>query len=294
MGRRGRPPTTHGVVLIDKPTGVTSHDVVDQVRRRFGERQVGHAGTLDPDATGLLLVAVGAPTKLLRFATGLDKDYSAEVVLGIETTTLDAAGEVTATHDMGDVTLDDARAVVARHLVGDIEQIPPMVSAIKVKGRRLHELAREGVEVEREPRRVHIERFDVNPTPEASVLSIEVTCSSGTYVRTLAADLGRHLGGGAHLRQLRRSRIGPYSVREATPVDAATLLPPIELLRGVDQVTVDADTATRVSNGTVLEAWGGPGPWAVLDDSGRLMAVYERHGSDRAKPSVVLASMGER
>jgi tRNA pseudouridine55 synthase len=294
MGRRGRSPTTHGLVLIDKPAGVTSHDVVDEVRRRFGERQVGHAGTLDPDATGLLVVAVGAPTKLLRFATGLDKDYTADVVLGVETTTLDAAGDVTATHDMTAVTVEDARRVVAEHLLGDIDQIPPMVSALKVQGRRLHELAREGVEVERQPRRVHIERYEVHPTSEVSVLRIEVSCSSGTYVRTLAADLGRHLGGGAHLRRLRRTRIGPFSIEEAAPVDEATLLPPIELLRGIERVTLDADTAARVSNGAVLAAWPGDGPWAVLDELDRLIAVYERHGTDRVKPSVVLAAMAGR
>lgn len=294
MGRRSRPPTTHGVVLIDKPAGMTSHDVVDQVRRRFGERQVGHAGTLDPDATGLLLVAVGAATKLLRFATGLDKDYSAEVVLGVETATLDAAGEVTARHDMHDVTVDEARRVVAEHLMGDIDQIPPMVSAIKVQGRRLHELAREGVEVERQPRRVHVERFEVQPTSEVAVLHIDVSCSSGTYVRTLAADLGRHLGGGAHLRHLRRSRIGPFTVDEAASVDEAILLAPIEVVRGMDRVSVDVETAHRVRNGAVLEAWEGNGPWAVVDDTGELLAVYERHGAHRVKPSMVLASVGQR
>lgn len=289
MGRRRRPPTTHGLLLIDKPAGMTSHDVVDRVRRRFGERQVGHAGTLDPDATGLLLVAVGATTKLLRFASGLDKDYDGEVVLGVETSTLDAAGEVTARHDMAQVTVDQARSVVEQHLLGAIEQIPPMVSAVKVGGRRLHELAREGVEVERAPRPVRVERFEVNPTDDPTVLAVSVTCSSGTYVRTLAADLGRLLGGGAHLRHLRRTRIGPFDLHGAAGIDDAVLQPPVTLLRGMAQVTVDDATAQRVRHGAVMAAWPGESPWAVLDTTGRLLAVYEAHGAHQAKPSVVLA-----
>ncbi len=294
MGRRRRPPNTHGFLLVDKPVGVTSHDVVDQVRRRFGERQVGHAGTLDPDATGLLLIAVGAPTKLLKFLSGLDKDYTGEVVLGVETSTLDAAGEVTARHDMEHVTVDDARRIVAQHLLGDIEQVPPMVSAIKVNGRRLHELAREGVEVERAARPVRIDRFEVAPTNDAGVLSISVTCSSGTYVRTLAADLGTLLGGGAHLRRLRRTRIGPFSVDEAAGVDAAVLLAPLEMLRGMTKVTVDAATAERVGHGSLLPVWPGASPWAVVDTDGALLAVYEGLGAGRTKPSVVLAMGGDR
>jgi tRNA pseudouridine55 synthase len=293
MGRR-RPPSTHGFALVDKPGGLTSHDVVDQMRRRFAERQVGHGGTLDPDATGLLLVAVGAPTKLLKFVSGLEKDYTAEVVLGTETSTLDAAGDVTARHDMAGVTVEDARRVVAAHLLGPIEQIPPMVSAIRVDGRRLHELAREGIEIERAPRPVHIARFEVESTAEPQVLSIAVTCSSGTYIRTLAADLGRGLGGGAHLRNLRRTRIGPFDIGEAAPVDSTVLLPPAAMVRHHQHVTVDDDTVRRVRNGAVLPAWNGDGPWAVLDESGSLIAVYERHGDERAKPSVVLATGDDR
>jgi tRNA pseudouridine55 synthase len=144
MGRR-RPAATHGVAVVDKPAGVTSHDVVGMLRRRFGERQVGHAGTLDPDATGVLVVAVGMATRLLRYVGDSRKRYTGEVVLGIETDTLDASGAVTATHDMVGVTAEAARALVARHLTGDILQVPPMVSALRVGGRRLHELAREGV-----------------------------------------------------------------------------------------------------------------------------------------------------
>lgn len=289
MAKR-RPPTVHGFLVIDKPAGMTSHDVVARVRRRLNERRVGHAGTLDPDATGVLLVGVGNATRLLTFLVGHDKRYAAEVVLGVETSTLDAAGEVTATFDMSGVTLQDAQRVAAEHLTGPIMQVPPMVSALKVDGKRLHELAREGIEVERQPRPVTIHRFDVSAGPEPGVLAIDVTCSSGTYVRTLAADLGRLLGGGAHLRNLRRMSSGGFDVSEAASPDAAELRPMADALRGMETVTVDADTAALVRNGRVLRRWPGTGPWAVLDPDGELLAVYEPFRQDEAKPSVVVPS----
>lgn len=267
---------------------MTSHDVVAAVRRRLSERRVGHAGTLDPDATGVLLVGVGNATRLLTFLVGHDKRYAAEVVLGTETSTLDAAGEVTARHDMSAVTLDEARRAVAEHLTGPILQIPPMVSALKVDGRRLHELAREGIEVEREPRPVTIHRFEVSEGPEPGVLSIDVTCSSGTYVRTLAADLGHLLGGGAHLRNLRRLSSGGFDVGEATSPDEAQLQPMLAALRGMTTVAVDAATAALVRNGRVLPRFAGGGPWAVTDDEGELLAVYEAFRADEAKPAVVI------
>src|SRR5262245_4470470 len=157
-----------GLVVVDKPCGWTSHDVVAKLRKVFGQKRVGHAGTLDPDATGVLLVGLGRVTRLLRFLTALGKSYEGELLLGVETNTLDAAGEVVATHDMSGVSLDDVRGAAAA-FVGDIEQVPPMVSAVKVGGRRLHELAREGVEVERQPRPVTIRRLEVEPTSDPLV-----------------------------------------------------------------------------------------------------------------------------
>jgi tRNA pseudouridine55 synthase len=210
MARR-RPAQVHGLAVVDKPAGVTSHDVVGMLRRRLHERRVGHAGTLDPDATGVLLVGVGNATRLLRFLTALGKTYTADVVFGTSTSTLDASGEVTGRFEMTELTPDRVRAVVAEQLTGRIMQVPPMVSALKVDGKRLHELAREGVEIEREPRPVTIHRFDVEPTADPLVYRIDVTCSSGTYVRTLADDLGRLLGGGAHLRDLRRTACGSFT-----------------------------------------------------------------------------------
>ena len=287
MARR-RPPTVHGLAVVDKPAGVTSHDVVNQLRRRFGERRIGHAGTLDPDATGVLLVGVGTVTRLLRFLTELGKTYTGEVVLGRETSTLDAAGETTATHDMAGVTIEDARRVVAEHLTGPILQIPPMVSAVRVDGRRLHELAREGIEIERAPRPVTISHFSVDPTDDPLVLQIEVTCSSGTYVRTLAADLGRLLGGGAHLRALRRTASGSFTVAEAAPPETCELLPPSAALRDRTQVVVDDAMAALVRHGRVLPAFAGAPPWALLDQHGQLLALYDAFRSGEAKPAVVL------
>ena len=288
MARR-RPPTIHGLAIVDKPAGVTSHDVVGMLRRRWGERRIGHAGTLDPGATGVLVVGVGNVTRLMRFVGDGSKRYTGDVVLGVETDTLDADGTVVATHDMTGTTIDDARRAVAAHLTGAIEQVPPMVSAIQVGGRRLHELAREGIEVERAPRPVTIDRFDVTATADPGVLAIDVVCSGGTYVRTLAADLGRLLGGGAHLRGLRRTAVGPYTIDEAAPPDECTLLEPIEAVRGLPIVDVDDETAALVANGRVLPAPDGAGPWALLAPGGRLLAVYEAFRDGEAKPSVVLA-----
>src|SRR5262245_48263272 len=171
MGRR-RPATVHGIAVVDKPAGVTSHDVVAMLRRRFGERRVGHAGTLDPSATGVLVIGVGMVTRLLRFVADGRKRYHGEVVLGVETNTLDADGTVVATHEMGSVSVADAERIVASHLTGEIQQVPPMVSAIRVGGRRLHELAREGMEVDREPRPVTVYAFEVAPADDPGVLAV--------------------------------------------------------------------------------------------------------------------------
>lgn len=289
MARR-RPASIHGLAVVDKPAGVTSHDVVGMMRRQLGERRVGHAGTLDPDATGVLLIGVGNATRLLRFLTALGKRYTAEVVLGVETNTLDASGEVTATHDMTGVTIEQVRAVVAQHLVGPIMQVPPMVSALKVDGRRLHELAREGIEVERVARPVTVHHFLVQPTDDPLVVRIDVGCSSGTYVRTLAADLGHLLGGGAHLRDLRRTACGSFDEREARAPADAVLLSPADALRDYTRVHVDADTAAMVMHGRALAAWDGDGPWVVCDLADELLAVYERASVTTAKPAVVMPS----
>jgi len=294
VARGSRPGGPDGVAVVDKPAGWTSHDVVAKSRGLLGTRKVGHSGTLDPDATGVLVLGVGKATRLLRYLTALGKTYEAEIVLGVETTTLDAAGEVTATHDMAGVTVDDARRA-AVSLTGAILQVPPMVSALKVDGRRLHELAREGIEVERQPRPVTVHRFELSATDDPLVLRAVVECSSGTYVRTLADDLGHALGGGAHLRALRRTAVGGFTLDDAVALEALSpdhLLPATTAVAQLPTLAVTGDVAVAVGHGKVLDRTDlgaeGDGPWAVVDDEGRLRAVYQAHKGDTVKPELVI------
>jgi len=290
-----KPATVHGFVVVDKPTGMTSHDVVAQLRRRFSERRVGHSGTLDPDATGVLIVALGNATRLLQFLGDLPKTYTGEVVFGTATNTLDAAGEVTATRDMSLLTIERVRDA-ATAFVCHITQIPPMVSAIKVGGRRLHEIAREGGEVERTPRPVTIHRYVVGDVVEHidgnPVVSIEVTCSSGTYIRTLAADLGEVLGGVAHLRNLRRRAIGDFVLpaeHDSQSIEQAPLQSAVATMAHLDgiaitMVSVDADTAAKVRNGRSFENLGALDGREgerriVLNEHNHLIAVYKREST---------------
>ncbi|MDA8183149.1 MAG: tRNA pseudouridine(55) synthase TruB [Actinomycetota bacterium] len=286
-----------GFLVVDKEAGWTSHDVVARCRRLLGERRVGHAGTLDPDATGVLLVGFGRATRLLRFTSARSKSYVGEVVLGRATTTLDSSGEVVGEWDMAAVTLDEVREKAVM-LTGEIMQVPPMVSALKVGGRRLHELAREGVEVERRPRRVCVERFEVlGPLAGApGVFLVEVECSAGTYVRSLAADLGALLGGGAHLRNLRRTAVGSFGVEEAHRIGELSLehvLSPAEALRDMEMVRVGPEVDARVRHGLALDGASlgatGEGPCALVDADGALLAVYEPARDGRMRAAVVLA-----
>jgi len=283
-------PGPTGVSVVDKEAGWTSHDVVARARKLLGTRRVGHSGTLDPDATGVLVLGVGRATRLLRFITTLPKSYTARIVLGTETSTLDASGEITVVHDMSLIGADDVRRAAAG-LVGELQQIPPMVSAVRVGGRRLHEIAREGGEVDRAPRPVTVYHFEVAATADSAVYEASVSCSSGTYVRALAADLGTALGGGAHLRDLRRVAVGSFTVDEARPVDDLQLLPAAVGLRDLPGVIVDEGTAVDVGHGKVLDrdrlAASGEGPWPVHGPDGTLIAVYEDL-QGRIKPAVVL------
>ncbi len=296
-----------GLLVVDKPAGWTSHDVVARLRRVVGQKRVGHAGTLDPDATGVLLVGLGRVTRLLQFLQTQSKAYDATVVFGVATDTLDASGTVVASEPM-EVTAEQV-AGAAVTFVGDIEQVPPMVSAVKIGGRRLHELAREGKEVERPPRpvtihRLEVENVDPGPPPAAT---ITVECSSGTYIRTLASDLGAALGGPAHLGVLRRTRVGDYTLADATPLEvvesdpAAVLLTPAQAVGHLRRVRVGSAGARHVEVGRPLTpgdwseessvpgATAGGGEVAVVDDTGELLAVYEPDG-DTLRPTVVVAS----
>ena len=278
-----------GLVVVDKPAGCTSHDVVGRLRRVYGQRRVGHAGTLDPAATGVLLVGLGRATRLLRYLAEDGKAYRGRIVFGVATSTLDADGEVVDQQPMAVTRHDVERAVPA--FVGDISQLPPMVSAVKVGGRRLHQLAREGKEVEREPRVVRVDRFEVEEFvpgayPEATVL---VECGAGTYVRSLASDLGRSLGGCAHLAALRRLRVGSFTLAEAHPLDDieadadACVLPLTVAMRDLEAVGLDDEEARAVAHGVAFApgalAVAGAGPYALVGPDGALLAVYERQGS---------------
>ena len=275
-----------GLVLIDKPKGITSHDAVDAVRRALGTRKVGHAGTLDPMATGLLVMGVGRGTRFLRFLAELDKEYEGIGRLGVETDTLDAEGEVVRT---ADVDVDEASLREAMGaLTGEIEQRPPAHSAVKVGGERLYKAARRGEVVEAPIRRVRVESFDLIRF-EPPDFDFRVICSSGTYVRSLVADVGTRLGCGAHLTHLVRTRIGPYRRAEAAAPDAVRDPLPIErAVAHLPRVDLEEEEVRAARHGRPLGPSGHDGPHAVFDPEGRLIGVWEDEGC-RSRPHVVLA-----
>ena len=255
-----------GVLNVDKPAGPTSHDIVAAVRRAAGVKRVGHGGTLDPMATGVLIVCLGQATRIVEYLTDWRKSYRATAVLGVETDTEDATGEVVGGSDCRGITLADVEAVIPR-FVGSIMQVPPMVSAVHHEGRRLYDLARKGEVVERPARPVEVFSMDVvsfQPGEQASLV-LDIVCSSGTYVRTLCKDIGRVLGCGAHMAGLRRTAVGPLRVEGAVTmatIEAKAhsgslediLIPVDEVLREMPSVTVTTQDAVRIAQGTVLPA----------------------------------------
>jgi tRNA pseudouridine55 synthase len=220
-----------GALLIDKPTGPTSHDVVDAIRRKFSIKKVGHCGTLDPNATGLLIIVLGRGTKLSEKLMGDDKVYEGTMKFGESTDSYDADGELTGSLPVPPLTLEDLNKA-AEEFVGDQMQMPPMVSAIKIKGVPLYKLARKGIEVAREPRLIHIYTFRFANYQEP-LAQFRVACTKGTYVRSITHDLGQKLGCGAHLATLRRSVSGKFDVADAIPLDAVLKLPTSELEKRV-------------------------------------------------------------
>jgi tRNA pseudouridine55 synthase len=279
-----------GIIVVEKPSGMTSHDVIAIVRKRLGERRVGHAGTLDPDATGVLVLGVGRATRLLRFIEIHEKEYEAEVTFGAETSTQDASGDVLAEADASALTREDVERASAG-LVGDISQIPPMVSAVKVGGERLYRKALRGEEVERTPRRVVVHAIDVEsfaPGKRASA-RVRVRCSRGTYVRTLAHDLGRTLGVGGHIATLRRVRVGPFGADGAVPpteVTGTDLRPLMDAVQGYPRRDVSAEEATTVVHGKPLPPFGVAGPYAVVSPDG-LVSMSEDRGEESRPICVV-------
>ncbi|MGW6132111.1 tRNA pseudouridine(55) synthase TruB [Cellulomonas sp. NPDC055163] len=312
-----RPTAPDGIVVVDKPAGMTSHDVVARMRRIAGTRKVGHAGTLDPMATGVLVVGVGRATRLLTYVVGADKEYRATIRLGVGTTTDDAEGEVAAVADASAVTRDDLSAPVAA-LTGRIEQVPSSVSAIKVDGQRAYARVRAGEDVALAARPVTVSRFDVHDVRHAGggdglvptgVVDVDVTvvCSSGTYVRALARDLGAALGVGGHLTALRRTRVGGYDLAGARTLDELLAWPedvPLDVLPLADAARaifpvreLTAQEAAALSYGKRIAAHpetGGPdepraaGPVAAISPEGTLVALLEERG-EHAAPVLVFA-----
>jgi len=296
--RRKPSSTTSGLVLIDKPQGWTSHDAVARTRRLANTRKVGHAGTLDPMATGLLILGINSSTRLLTYVVGLDKEYLATIRLGAATTTDDAEGEELTRAPAGAIDALAATAITAgiRALTGDISQRPSAVSAIKVDGKRAYARVRAGEDVELPARPVTVTEFElVSSTPVDAFLDLEVrvVCSSGTYIRALARDLGAGLGVGGHLTSLRRTRIGPFGIADADPLDQldvgrAMIGPADAASRLFDRFDLDEQQAIDLSQGKRIAAPAGAvdgGPVAAVDPHGRLVGLAE-YRDGRAKSIV--------
>jgi tRNA pseudouridine55 synthase len=278
-----------GILLVDKPAGVTSHDVVARARRALGTRKVGHAGTLDPMATGLLVLGADGATRLLTYLVGLDKTYEATIRLGESTDTDDADGETIARADASGIQPSAIDAAVAA-LTGRISQVPSTVSAIKVGGRRAYDLARAGEQVQLKAREVTVSRFEVRARTSSGAtvdLDVVVDGSSGTNIRALARDLGAALGVGGHLTALRRTRVGPFDVADAIAVDAiapAALRAPADVAATVlGRLDVTAADARDLRHGRRLAGGAArlAGPLAAaIDPEGRLVGVVEARGGD--------------
>jgi len=278
-----------GIALIDKQQGFTSHDVVAKLRKLLGTKKIGHAGTLDPMATGLLLLGVGSGTKLMQFLSGLDKTYEATIRLGASTSTDDAEGEIGEAQDASRISSDELAREIFK-LTGNIEQVPSSVSAIKVDGKRAYDLVRAGEEVVLKSRSVTVSRFEMIGEPLAVGkyldINVEVDCSSGTYIRALARDLGDALGVGGHLTALRRTRIGAFEVSSARDFSQEpTLVTNVEVLKNLmPEVAISPQQEIDVRHGKrlALEIAG----MSCATANGRLVAVIEPVGSE-AKSAVV-------
>jgi tRNA pseudouridine55 synthase len=284
-----------GLVIVDKPAGMTSHDVVGRCRRIFGTRKVGHAGTLDPMATGVLVIGIERATKILGLISGTSKSYAATIRLGASTTTDDAEGDVVAEVPAANVTAEQIHSNIAP-LRGEISQRPSAVSAVKVGGKRAYQLVREGEQVELAARTVRIDRFDVLAIRRDSAfldVDVEVDCSSGTYIRALARDLGEALGVGGHLIALRRTRVGGYGLDHARTLDDLaenpTLSYPLDeaCLLAFVRRDITEEQAVDAGHGRPLPAAGIDGVYAATDPGGRVFALLEDKG-ERTRSVVVI------
>lgn len=287
--------TGAGLVVVDKPAGMTSHDVVGRCRRIFGTRRVGHAGTLDPMATGVLVLGIERATKILGLLTATSKSYAATIRLGRSTSTDDAEGELLQSVSAAHIT-DQEIGAALDGLRGDIEQVPSAVSAIKVAGRRAYQLAREGQAVELQARPVRIDRFEVLATRQVEDLidlDVEVDCSSGTYIRALARDLGAALGVGGHLTALRRTRVGRFDLSHAVTLD--DLAEPPRLSLSLDEACLlmfarrelTGEEVDAAANGRPLTPAGIDGVYAATAADGRVIALL-RDEARRTRSVVVI------
>lgn len=310
MGRRPRPkgPVHDGVLVVDKPRGPTSHDVVAAVRRAVGHSRVGHTGTLDPAATGVLVLCLGRATRLVPFLQTGEKTYAATMALGVETASQDADGEVVARHDASHLHEEMVRDALS-HFQGTFEQLPPMVSALKVDGERLHVRARRGEVVDRQPRAVTVRSISLDAFTPGSVAeaSFHLACSAGTYVRTIAHDAGAELGVGASLTALRRLANGPFAVDDAIDIDELEragalgrahelLIDPLEAVRRTLPVieVSDPQLLLRLANGARMPTAPVNGVFGVvtgadgLAGGGKLLGVYEGgQDANGARPAFV-------
>jgi len=282
-------PAAEGLLLIDKPQGITSHDVVAIVRRTTRVKKVGHAGTLDPMATGLLVLVLGRATRLLRFLGDLPKTYEGTLRLGVETDTLDGDGAVT--RESAVAVTDDAVARAMTAKLGESSQRPPAFSAVKVGGRKLYDAARRGEMLRAEPRTVRVDRFDLVARNGVDADFVAVV-SGGTYVRVLAADVGSALGCGAHLTRLRRTAIGSFAVEDAgTPDEPGDLLSVEQAVAHLPRLELEPEEARVARHGSILGPAGIVGPYALFDQDGSLLGIYQDDGP-KARPEVVLARLG--
>lgn len=302
MGRRANDPSISGVLLIDKPAGMTSHDVVGRVRKALGMRRVGHAGTLDPMATGVLVIGVGPTTRLLGIVGGHDKEYTATIRLGASTTTDDREGEVLRVADPAALSDVDGTAIARciASLTGEIEQRPSAVSAVKIDGRRAYERVRSGEDVDLPARQVRVSTFEVlgiEHAPECIDVRVRVECSAGTYIRALARDLGECLGVGGHLTALRRTRSGHVTheqCRALDDVDIEALLAPGDFARqALPFIDIEASDAILARNGVRLELPGARASAVALIGPGNdLVAVVDASGADGRYTAVFPAPSG--
>jgi tRNA pseudouridine55 synthase len=249
-------PSMHnGFVLIDKPEGISSHDAVNQVRRALQTKKAGHAGTLDPLATGLLVIAVGTAARFIRYLSLEPKTYEAAIRFGIETDTHDSTGRVIQTHPTTKLTEQSVRETASK-FTGFIHQTPPMFSAVKIGGKKLYSLARKGQTVSRKPRKIHVERFDITEFKNDSARA-QIVCSTGTYVRTLIHDVGCELGTGAHMTALRRIAMGRFRVEHAVlpnAVKPSDLIAPADALSPMQMITISKESALKICRGSAVEA----------------------------------------